>query len=148
MNLAMSILKKICCYFAQLMAKDACFGDGHWSTLVSLVKNRRALTEFLSAPTINQELTDIEEKYNAEIKEKKKKLTLAAGEQHEEEEADQKAADEDDAEEPQDAELPHMLVGEDAGLPMKEQDLTGDKREKACPPLLSLILASTAYHII
>ena len=110
----------------------------------SLVKNRRALTEFLSAPTINQELTDIEEKYNAEIKEKKKKLTLAAGEQHEEEEADQKAADEDDAEEPQDAELPHMLVGEDAGLPMKEQDLTGDKREKACLPLLSLILAPTA----
>jgi hypothetical protein len=130
------------------MAKDACFGDGHWSTLVSLVKNRRALTEFLSAPTINQELTDIEEKYNAEIKDKKKKLKLAAGEQHEEEEADQKAADEDDEEEPKDADLPHMLVGEDAGLPMKEQDLTGDKREKACLPLLSLILASTAYHII
>ena len=119
------------------MAKEACFGAGHWSTLVSLVKNRRALTEFLSAPTINQELTDIEEKYNAEIKDKKKKLKLAAGEQHEEEEADQKeAADEDAEEEPLEAELPHMLVGENVGLPVKEQDLTGDKREKACLPFV------------
>ena len=50
MNLVKSILTRQCGCLAQLMAKEACFGEGHWSTLVSLVKNRRALTEFLSAP--------------------------------------------------------------------------------------------------
>ena len=53
-------------------AKEACFGDGHWTALVGLVKNRRALAEYLSAPSLSQEMKDIEEKYTAEVKENKK----------------------------------------------------------------------------
>ncbi|CAL1156779.1 unnamed protein product, partial [Cladocopium goreaui] len=107
---------------------DACFCDGHWATLVGLVKNRRALTEYLSAPSISQEMNDIEEKYAAEVKEKKKKIKRAAGEQHEEEEAEKQADEpEEEEEDPQQTELKHMLVGEEPNLPIPEQELKGEK---------------------
>eukprot|EP00438_Fugacium_kawagutii_P002503 Skav232492 [mRNA] locus=scaffold3757:51129:64994:+ [translate_table: standard] len=89
--------------------QEACFGAGHWSTMVSLVKNRRAIGDFLSAPSLSAELADIDEKYAGEVKEKKKQLKKAAGEQHQEEEV----AQEDPVEEetPETVELPHMLIG-------------------------------------
>eukprot|EP00435_Cladocopium_sp_Y103_P048673 s811_g14.t1 len=111
-----------------ITCQEACFCDGHWSTLVGLCKNKRALSEYLSAPAFAQELADIEEKYASEVKEKKKKLKIAAGEQHEEEEADSmaKEAEEEEEEDPQQSELKHMLVGEEPHLPVPEKELKGD----------------------
>ena len=77
-------------------------------------------------------MNDIEEKYAAEVKEKKKKLKRAAGEQHEEEEAEKLADEpEEEEEDPQQTELKHMLVGEEPNLPIPEQELKGEKLEKA-----------------
>lgn len=110
-------------------SKAACFGDGHWTTMVGLVKNRRALAEYLNSPTVAEELKDIDEKYAAEVKEKKKSMKLAAGEQLQEEESQLVVAvDDEDHPEPV---LQHMLVGEDTNLPIKTKDLKGEKLEKA-----------------
>lgn len=109
--------------------KETCFGGGQWSALVTLVKGRRAISDYLSAPTLSAELADIDEKYAAELKEKKKQLKKAAGEQHEEEEVAQEA--EPAEETPEQVGLPHMMVGEEATLPIKEEGLQGEKLEKA-----------------
>lgn len=117
-------------YFISWCPKEACFGGGQWSTLVTLVKNRRAIGDYLSAPTLSAELADIDEKYAAEIKEKKKQLKKAAGEQHEEEGV--VVQEPEPTEETPEAEvLPHMLIGEEASLPIKEDKLDGDNLEKA-----------------
>ena len=77
-------------------------------------------------------MNDIEEKYAAEVKEKKKKIKRAAGEQHEEEEAEKQVDEpEEEEEDPQQTELKHMLVGEEPNLPIPEQELKGEKLEKA-----------------
>ena len=76
-------------------------------------------------------MNEIEEKYAAEVKEKKKKLKRAAGEQHEEEAEKQADEPEEEEEDPQQTELKHMLVGEEPNLPIPEQELKGEKLEKA-----------------
>lgn len=96
---------------------------------MSLVKGKRGIGDYLSAPAVSAELAEIDEKYAAEMKEKKKQLKKAAGEQHEEEEV---AAEAEPAEEtPEPEVLPHMLIGEETTLPIKEESLQGDKLEKA-----------------
>ena len=107
--------------------KAAVFADGHWSTLVGLVKNRRAVAEYLAAPSIAEELKDVDEKYFLEAKTRKKNMKLAAGEQLEEE--SQVVAVDDEKEEPEQT-LPHMLVGEKPELPIQPGDLKGEKLEK------------------
>ena len=99
--------------------------------MVSLVKNRRAISDYLEAPSIRTELQDVEEKYAAEAKERKKRNKAAAGEQHEEEESQLAQPEETQAEEPED-QMQHMMIGEESQLPIKNTDkLKGDKLEKA-----------------
>lgn len=95
------------------------------------MKSKRAISDFLSAPSLSAELSEIDEKYAAEMKDKKKQLKKAAGEQHEEEEVVQEAAEPADDAAPEEKILPHMLVGEEATLPIKDDGLQGDKLEKA-----------------
>ena len=51
-----------------LVAKESVFDSSHWTTLVGLIKNRRAVADFLSAPGFSTELTEITDLYNAEVK--------------------------------------------------------------------------------
>lgn len=87
--------------------------------MVGLVKNRRAIAEYLNAPAIAEELKDVDEKYVVEAKARKKNMKLAAGEQLEEE---TQVVSVEEEKEPEPT-LPHMLVGEMPQLPIQPGEL-------------------------
>ena len=110
--------------------KGAVFGDTHWMCLVALVKNRRALSDYLSAPVLAADLVEIDDKYTAEQKERKKNMKKAAGEQQEDD-SEVQPPPEQDAEAPEEQTMPHMMIGEEPTLPLQTDNLKGPQIEKA-----------------
>ena len=101
------------------------YGSEHWSTLSSLVKNRRAASEYLDAPQILLELKKVDEAYDQERKDRKKQLKQdRKGEAEEANEAEQVAEEEEVKEEPV---MQHMLIGDKPGLPVPPKAKASEK---------------------
>ena len=99
------------------------YGGEYQAALTSLVKNRRSVQEFLDNPELKQELKNVTECYDEEMKKKRKEEKDAQrllGKEEVDDEPSAEAEDEE-AEESEAQKLNHLLVGGNApSLPFKE----------------------------
>lgn len=107
------------------VAEEAVFSSEHWSTLVGVVKNRRAASELLDSANIALEMKKVEESLLEERKAKKKLLKQSGVEEKDQEEE----GGEDQEEVPEEeVKMKHMCIkdGDAPTLPVEKS-----KSEKA-----------------
>ena len=100
------------------------YGGEYYTALTTLVKNRRSIQEYMDSPEIKQEVNNITEIYDDEIKKKKKEMKDAMKEMGEvaveaDEPTDEEADKEVDDEDSDMKKMNHLLIADAPCLPFK-----------------------------